>query len=98
MTIVYLKGIAKEDLVREVKQRIRQIEIDGIFDTGYIEQLIEEHPYSPFATTGYTEKPDVLAARILEGRVGILVDGSPNAITVPPPVYREVPNCGRLLH
>jgi spore germination protein KA len=83
VTIVYLKGIAKEDLVREVKQRIRQIEIDGIFDTGYIEQLIEEHPYSPFATTGYTEKPDVLAARILEGRVGILVDGSPNAITVP---------------
>ncbi|MDD4263203.1 MAG: spore germination protein, partial [Firmicutes bacterium] len=83
VNIVYIKGLAKENLVQEVRRRIKEIDVDGIFDTGYIEQLIEEHPYSPFATTGYTEKPDVLAAKILEGRVGVLVDGSPNALSIP---------------
>ncbi len=83
VAITYLEGIVMPGLVEEIKSRIRQVEPDGILDSGYIEQYIEDAPYSIFPTVGNTEKPDVLAARLLEGRAGILVDGSPVALTVP---------------
>jgi len=88
--VVYIKGIAEKDLVEEVKKRVSRIDIDGVMDSGYIEQLIEDAPYSLFPTIGNTEKPDTLAARLLEGRVGILVDGSPVALSVPRLFYETI--------
>ena len=81
--IAYLRDVADEQLVTEVKNRLKRIDIDAILESGYIEQLIEDAPTSVFATVGNTEKPDVLAAKILEGRVGILIDGTPFALSVP---------------
>lgn len=81
--VVYIKGLTKESLVAEIKHRLDAIDIDAILDAGYIEQFIEDSPISLFPTVGNTERPDVMAARILEGRVAILVDGSPMALTVP---------------
>lgn len=81
--IVYLKGIAQESLVEEVRKRLSQIEIDAVLESGYIEQLIEDAPQSPFPTISNTEKPDVVAAKLLEGRVAILVDGTPYVLIVP---------------
>ena len=81
--IAYLKGLARPELVEEVRRRVRRIKIDAVLDSGYIEQLIEDSPLSPFTTVGNSEKPDVVAARLLEGRVAIIVDGSPMALTVP---------------
>lgn len=83
IALAYVKGITNPELVEEVKRRLKRIKIDGILESGYIEQLIEDAPSSPFATVGNTEKPDVVAARLLEGRVAILVDGSPSVLTVP---------------
>lgn len=81
--LAYLKELAPAALVTEVKRRIKQINIDSILESGYIEELIEDAPYSPFAMVGNSEKPDRVAARILEGRVAILTDGTPFALTVP---------------
>lgn len=81
--ITYLQGIVHEELVSEVKARLQRIDIDGILESGYVEQLIEDAPFSIFPTVGNSEKPDVLAAKLLEGRVGILVDGTPFVLTVP---------------
>ena len=81
--IVYIENLVKPGLINEVKKRLRNIDTDCILDSGYVEQYIEEAPYSVFPTVGHTEKPDVLAAKILEGRAGIIVDGSPMALTVP---------------
>jgi spore germination protein KA len=81
--ITYVKGIVDQALVSEVKKRLNAINTDAILDSGYIEQFIEDSPFSLFPTIGHTEKPDVLAAKILEGRVGILVNGSPFALTAP---------------
>lgn len=81
--IAYIKGIADDSLVEEVKKRLNSIHTDAILESGYIEQYIEDAPYSLFPTVGHTEKPDVLAAKILEGRVGIIVDGTPFVLTVP---------------
>ncbi|WP_407310279.1 spore germination protein [Desulfosporosinus sp. SB140] len=81
--ITYLKGVVHEELVGEVKARLQRIDIEGILESGYVEQLIEDAPFSIFPTVGNSEKPDVLAAKLLEGRVGILVDGTPFVLTVP---------------
>lgn len=81
--LAYLDGVAPPALVGEVKRRLKLIKVDSILESGYIEQYIEDAPYSPFATVGNSEKPDRVAARILEGRVAILVDGTPFVLTVP---------------
>lgn len=83
INIVYIEGICEESLVKTVRDRLGTIDVDAILDSGYIEQYIEDRPFSIFATLGFTEKPDVLAAKLLEGRVGILVDGSPFALSAP---------------
>ncbi len=83
VSIVYVKGIVNEDILAELKSRISQIKTDAIFDSNSIEEYIDDAPYSLVNTVYNTEKPDVLAGKILEGRIGILCDGSPNALTVP---------------
>ncbi|SHH94656.1 spore germination protein KA [Sporobacter termitidis DSM 10068] len=83
VSIAYINGLAKPELIAEVKKRIKGISTDSILESGYIEQFIEDAPGSIFATIGYTEKPDVAAAKILEGRVAIIVDGTPFVLTAP---------------
>jgi spore germination protein KA len=83
VAICYLEGIVYPELVKEVKSRLDAIDIDGILDAGYLEQFIEDNHLSPFPQIMSTEKPDKTVANILEGRVAILVDGSPFALLVP---------------
>lgn len=83
VAICYVNGIVDKKLVKKIKDKISQIEIDAVLDSSYISKFVGEHKSSFFKQTGNTEKPDILCARILEGRVGILVDGSPMALTVP---------------
>ena len=81
--IAYIKGLAAEETVAEVRRRLERIDVDSILESGYIEEYIEDAPLSPLATVGNTEKPDIAAAKMLEGRVAILVDGTPFVLTVP---------------
>ena len=81
--IVYINGIVNQDILAELKARFKKIKADAILDVSYIEEYIEDAPNSLVRTAYYTEKPDVLAGKILEGRIGIICDGSPNVITVP---------------
>ncbi|WP_413089778.1 spore germination protein [Terribacillus sp. 179-K 1B1 HS] len=83
LTVVYVKDIANEELVMEVKDRIKKLDIDHAADTGYIEQLIEDDYMSIFPQVQATERPDRVMGAILEGRVGILLDGSSYALIVP---------------
>lgn len=83
VTIAYLKGLADDATVEEVRRRLRRIDTDGILAAGFIEQFIEDSPFSPFTTTSYTERPDVCSARLLEGRVAVFIDGTPVVVTVP---------------
>lgn len=81
--LAYIRGVASEELLAEVRRRLQRIKIDGVLESGYIENLIEDAPYSPFPLIGNTEKPDTVAAKLLEGRVAILVDGTPFTLTMP---------------
>lgn len=83
ITIVYLDGVADPNVVDIVSKRINEINIDGVIDSYYISQYLEERPDSMFKQVGSSEKPDVISAKILEGRIAILVDGSPIVLTVP---------------
>lgn len=81
--ICYIKGIANEEVVKEVKERIGRIKTDAILESGYIEEFIQDSTFCIFPTVGNTEKPDIAAGKILEGRVAILCDGTPFVLTVP---------------
>lgn len=81
--VVYLKKVVNPKLIKEIKERLSRIKTDAILESGYIEQFIEDAPYSIFPTIGNSEKPDTTAAKILEGRAAILVDGTPFVLTVP---------------
>lgn len=83
ISLVYIDGIYNADVLKELKTRLLKIDMGSILDSGYIQGLIKDNPYSPYETVGYTERPDVVAGKILEGRIGILVDGSPVVLTVP---------------
>ncbi|KRF21795.1 spore gernimation protein GerA [Paenibacillus sp. Soil787] len=83
VVITYIEGIASKAVVEEVRNRITRIQIDGILDSGYIEEFIEDNPYSPFPLVHSTERPDVVAAELLEGKIGILVDTSPFVLIAP---------------
>ena len=83
LSICYIEGIVKPEIVEEVKNRIKRIKIDAILGSGYIEQFIQDGKFSMFPLVGNTEKPDKVAGKLLEGRVAIIVDGTPTVLTVP---------------
>lgn len=83
ISIAYINGIADEKLIKEVKERLYKINADSVLESGYIEQLIEDHKFSPFSTVGNSEKPDKVASKLLEGRVAILCNGTPFVLTAP---------------
>jgi spore germination protein KA len=81
--IAYIEGIAQDSIVNEVISRLERIRTDGILDTSYIEELIEDAPFSPFPLIQNTERPDIVASSLLEGKVAILEDGTPSALIIP---------------
>ncbi|MFJ7826468.1 spore germination protein [Psychrobacillus sp. NPDC096623] len=83
IAVMYIKGVANEKVVEEVHLRLNRIDIDGILESGNIEELIQDAQMSTFPTVYNSERPDVVASAILEGRVAILIDGTPFVLTVP---------------
>ncbi len=83
VAVCYLDGITPQKTIDEVLSLLQEIDIDYIPDSSYISNFLSPQKHSIFARIGTTEKPDVFAAKIAEGRVGILVDGSPLALTLP---------------
>ncbi len=83
ISLVYIEGICNPDLPQKVEHEIMETKLDIVSDSSYISALISGKPRSVFKRWGTAEKPDVFCAKIAEGRVGVLVDGSPIALTVP---------------
>jgi spore germination protein len=81
--IMYIDDIVNKEVLQELEERINKINIDAVLDSAYIEQFIEDDKFSPFPQIQSTERPDVVAAALYEGRVAVLVDNSPFAIIVP---------------
>jgi spore germination protein KA len=87
VVIAYIDGLTDHTLIEEVRNRLMRIDLDGILESSYIEELIEDESYSVFPQILDTERPDVVAASLLEGRVAIFVDGTPFVLVAPMTMY-----------
>ena len=83
VAVAYINGIASRELVKRVMRRLESVEADGVMDVQYLQPYLEERPYSVFNQVGRAEKPDIVAAKLLEGRIAVFVNGTPMALTVP---------------
>jgi hypothetical protein len=83
VVISYIEGIATQSIVEEVRKRLSRIEIDGILESSYIEEFIEDFTWSPFPQIQNSERPDIVCSSLLEGKVAIFVDNTPFVLVVP---------------
>ncbi|NLM34910.1 MAG: spore germination protein [Clostridiales bacterium] len=83
IAIMYIEDIVNQDVLTQVREKLDKIQIDAILDSGYIEQLLEGSRWSIFPQVQSTERPDVVAAALLEGRVALIVDNTPFCVLVP---------------
>lgn len=81
--ISYIKGIASQKVIEKIKDKLSKIKIDGVVDSYNILSFLEERPNSLFKQIGNQEKPDVVVAKMLEGKVALIVDNSPIILTIP---------------
>ncbi|MGI6176684.1 MAG: spore germination protein [Christensenellales bacterium] len=81
--VCYFDSLVDKSLLSNLLTRLGHIKIDGVLDSNYITELIRDRRYSPFRSTGYTERPDVIVGKLLEGRIAIFVDGTPMVLTIP---------------
>lgn len=83
LAIMYLEGLADPAVLNDLRERLKRIKIDGVLESGYIEEFIEDSPFSPFPIVATTERPDRVTAALLQGQVAIVVDGTPMVLLVP---------------
>lgn len=83
IALMYVDDLVQEDTLSQIKDKIKDISIDAIFDAGMVEHLMEDTWYSPFPQYQYTERPDKAASGVLEGRVAVVVDNSPGILLIP---------------
>jgi len=83
VSILYLADVAHPEVLQELEERIRKLDVDSILNTGELAEYIEDNPYSPFPQFVSTERPDAAASHILQGRMAILVDRSPSVLIGP---------------
>lgn len=83
VTLAYLNDVTPVKIADEIEKRLQKVEIDGALDSSYLTKMLEERPYSIFKQMGNSEKPDVIASRILDGKVAVICDGSPIVLYLP---------------
>jgi spore germination protein KA len=83
VALMYIRELANEKVIEEVRIRLDRVRIDGILESGYVEELIQDETFTPFPTVFNSERPDAVAGGLLEGRIAILVDGTPFVLLVP---------------
>lgn len=88
VVLSYIEGIADPKAVAEARKRLKKIQIDGILESGYVEELLEDNPYSLFPQFQYTERPDTASAQLLEGKFVIFVEGTPFVLIAPVTVWQ----------
>lgn len=83
VSVMFVEDIVDPDLLRILEDRITAITVDAVLNTGELEEMIEDNPYSPFPQFYTTERPDTAASHLLQGRIGIIVDRSPSVLIAP---------------
>jgi len=79
VALIYIKDIADKDLIEDIRNKLLSIDVDTFTSAGMLEQYIENHPYSVFPQAHASQRPDVVQQNLSEGRIAILIDGTPFA-------------------
>lgn len=80
---MYISELVNLEALALLKRRLADIKADALIDSGSVEMYIQDGKYALYPTVGNSERPDKVAAKILEGRIAVIVDGSPVVLTVP---------------
>lgn len=83
VTLMYVADIANPEVIKEARRRIGRIDIDGILDSSYLKEMIQDHAFTVFPLIKGTERPDIVVADLLEGKFALVVNGSPQVLTAP---------------
>jgi spore germination protein KA len=81
--IMYLEGIANPSIVKEALSRLKKINIDSILEANYIEEAVRDNRKTLFPLMQSSERPDVVTANLLEGKVAIIIQGTPFVLILP---------------
>lgn len=81
--ICWIGRLAKQEVLDELERRLDKFDQDGALDVNYLAEYIKDNPMSVIKTIGSTERPDVVAGKLLEGRVAVFLDGTPQVLTLP---------------
>lgn len=81
--IAYINCLVNKNVLHKLLARLNEFNMDAILDAQYINEWIQDNAFSPFRTIGSTERPDVVVGKLLEGRVAVIVDGTPVVLTLP---------------
>lgn len=83
VVLAYLDNRAEKQLVKEIEQRLKKAKLNTVLDYGCLSPFIDSNVASFFSAVGNTERPDTFASKLLEGRVGVMVEGTPFAMYTP---------------
>lgn len=81
--IMYIDDLVKKDILEEIEAQIEEMCVDGVLDSSMLQQLLEKNTKTPFPTYQLTQRPDKTASGLLEGRIAVIVDNSPEALLLP---------------
>lgn len=81
--LCYMKGRVDKDTLNEVKKRLKDFDVDTVLAAGYLRKSLDTQRLSFFTMVGQTERPDTFAAKLCEGKIGLLIDGTPFALVIP---------------
>ncbi|WP_317964591.1 spore germination protein [Paenibacillus sp. CCS19] len=87
IVLAYVEGIIDPSLIKEVQSRLRKLQVNGVMESYYIEKGLADEQYSPFPQMIATERPDVVAANLLEGRFALIIDGTPFSLIAPVSIF-----------
>jgi spore germination protein KA len=87
--LIYIEGLAPEDRIKELRRQLRLIHLDALIDIKEIGEEIHPQGYTIFSMSGFSERPDVITSKLLEGRIAIACDGSPEVLYVPNFFYEQ---------
>jgi spore germination protein KA len=81
--VCYIDSLVDKQALDELYRRLNQFDVDCVLDAEHLAEMIKDNKWSPYRTTGVTERPDVVVGKILEGRIAVFLDGTPVVLTVP---------------
>lgn len=81
--VIYLENIANEENVQRIFHRLHNVDYDGFTGLPFLTQIIEDKPYSPFPQFIITARPDYTTQHLLDGRIAVIMNGSPDAVISP---------------